>query len=318
MKNLLFPAFLLAVLLAFTQCGGANKKKIKQFEEALDKGNSAWAQNNYKNAKTYYTEALKLQPKDNYVQKRLATIDSILANQAPVKKVQKKKLLPPKEYDFEDSYYEGFARVKTGDKWGYVNQQKQEIAELKYDEASHFNNGFARIKIKDKFGFIDTTGKEVVKPEDYEQAGKFGKEGLAFVMKEDKFGYIDTAGKETIELKYDWAGDFSEKRAKVSLGNKFGFLDTKGEEVIALEYDAVRNFKDGVAAVWKSRKWGFINAEGKEVIPFKYDRVEDFRLKKYKDKYGNKKEEMLAVAVLDGKKFYINKKDKCVVDCDEK
>ena len=320
MKKLLFYAFLLTTLIAFTQCGGANAKKTKQFEQALDQGNSAWAQNNYKGAKTYYAEALKLHPKDKYVQKRLTTIDSLLANQTPVKKVKAKKLLPPKEYDFEDSYYEGFARVKTGDKWGYVNQQKQEITELKYDEASHFSNGFARIKIKDKFGFIDTTGKEIVKPkdEDYEQAGKFGEEGLAYVMKEEKFGYIDTTGKEAIELKYDWAGNFSEKRAKVSIGNKFGFIDARGEEVIALEYNAVRNFKDGVAAVWKNRKWGFVDAKGKEVIPFKYDRVEDFRLKKYKDKYGNKKEEMLAVAVLDGKKFYINKKDKCVVDCDEK
>lgn len=316
MKNILFSLCWLILLTLFVQCDSAKSKKAKELAAILDKANGAWAKNDYKNAKTYYSQAANLNPDDAYIKQRLVTIDSILANQKPEKKVVKKKALPVKEYDFEDSFYEGFARVKNGDKWGYVNQQKQEIAEPKYDEAAHFSGGFARVAIKDKYGFIDTMGKEIIKPEDYEQAGKFGEDGLAFVMKEKKYGYVDTAGKESIELKYDWAGDFSEKRAKVSLNNKFGFIDAKGEEVIKLEYDAVRNFKDGVAAVWKQRKWGFVDAQGKEVIPFKYDRVEDFRLKKYKDKYNQEKEEMLALVVLDGKTFFINKKDKCVVDCE--
>lgn len=318
MKNILLSLAWFACLTLFVQCNSAKREKAKELEAVLDKANGAWATNDYKSAKIYYTKAASLNPNDAYIKQRLVTIDSILANQKPEKKAVVKKTLPVKEYDFEDSFYEGFARVKQGDKWGYVNQQKQEIAEPKYEEAAHFSNGFARIGIKDKYGFIDTTGKEIVKPEEYEQAGKFGNEGLAFVMKEKKYGYVDTAGKEAIELKYDWAGNFSEKRAKVSLNNKFGFINAKGEEVIKLEYDAVRNFKEGVAAVWKQRKWGFVDANGKEMISFKYDRVEDFRLKKYKDKYDKEKEEILALVVLDGKTFFINKKGKCVVDCEEK
>ncbi|WP_299455121.1 WG repeat-containing protein [uncultured Microscilla sp.] len=318
MKNILLSLCWFALLPLFVQCGGAKTKKAQQLEETLDKANSAWAKNDYKNAQIYYTQAAKLNPKDVYIQKRLTSIDSILANQKLEKKPMVKKILPVKEYDFEDSFYGGFAKVKQGDKWGYINREKQEIAEPQYDEAAHFSHGFARVSVKDKYGFIDTSGKEIVKPIKYEQAGKFGKEGLAFVMKEDKYGYVDTTGKEVIELKYDWAGNFSEDRAKVSLGNKFGFVDAKGKEVIQLDYDAVRNFKDGVAAVWKQRKWGFVDINGKEVIPFKYDRAEDFRLKKYKNKYNQEKEEMLALVVLNGQTFFINKKGKCVVDCDEK
>ena len=317
MKRLFIYSLL---LMLFVQCGGSGREQNRQYEEALDKGNTYWAQNKYKEAKTYYAQALKLRPNDVYVKNRLTAIDSLLAQQTTKKQAPVKKLLPPKEYAFEDSFVEGFARVKNGKKWGYIDRNKQEIVELKYDEASHFSGGLARIRLKDKFGFIDTTGKEVVKPKDYEKAGKFGEEGLAFVMKENKegeskYGYVDTTGKEAIELKYDWAGNFSEARAKVSVGNKFGFIDPKGKEIIALEYDGVRNFKNEVAAVWKNRKWGFVDDQGKEVIPFKYDRVEDFRTKKYKDKYGNKKEDILALVVLDGKTFFINKKDKCVVDC---
>lgn len=319
MKHAFFYCLLIAL---FAQCGGAGKEQTRQYEEALDKGNTYWAQNNYKEAKTYYAEALKLRPNDNYIKSRLTAIDSLLALQKTEKKTPVKKLLPPKEYAFEDSFVGGFARVKNGKKWGYIDRDKQEIVEPKYDEASHFSNGYARVRLKEKFGFIDTTGKEIVEPKDYEKAGKFGEEGLAFVMKkdddkQDKYGYVDTTGKEAIELKYDWAGNFSEERAKVSVGNKFGFIDPKGKEVIALEYDGVRNFKNELAAVWKNRKWGFVDAQGKEVIPFRYDRVEDFRNKKYKDKYGNKKEEILALVVLEGKTFFIDKKDKCVVDCDK-
>lgn len=301
----------------FAQCGNSNSENKLRFEDALDKGNGAWAKNNYKQARTHYAEAFKLRPKDAYVAQRLKNIDSILANQTPIKNIKKRKKHPPKQYAFEDAFVGGFARVKNGKKWGYIDREKQEIVAPTYDEAAHFNHGFARIRVKDKYGFIDTTGKEIIKPKDYEKAGKFGEEKLVFVMKEKKYGYVDTTGKEVVEFKYDWAGNFFEKRAKVSIGSKFGFIDAKGEEVIALEYDGVRNFKNEVAAVWKNRKWGFINVEGKEVIPFKYDRVEDFRNAKYKDKYGNKKEKILALVVLGGKTFYIDKKGKCVVNCDE-
>lgn len=318
MKRLLhhFLPFVFSIFI-FTQCGNNSSENKLQFEEALDKGNGAWAKNNYKQARAHYAKAFKLRPKDAYVAQRLKSIDSMLANQTPIKNIKKKKKHPAKQYAFEDAFVEGFARVKNGKKWGYIDQEKQEIVAPKYDEAAHFSHGFARIKVKDKYGFIDTTGKEIVKPKNYEKAGKFGEEKLAFVMKEKKYGYVDTIGKEIVELKYDWAGNFFEKRAKVSIGSKFGFIDAKGEEVIALAYDGVRNFKNEVAAVWKNRKWGFINVEGKEVIPFKYDRVEDFRHTKYKDRYGNKKEKILALVVLEGKTFYIDKKGKCVVNCDE-
>ncbi len=320
MKHLFFYCLLLVF---FVRCGGTGREETRQYEAALDKGNTYWAQSKYQEAKTYYTQALKLRPNDGYIKNRLVAIDSLLAQQKTEQKPPKKKLLPPKEYAFEDSFVEGFARVKNGKKWGYIDQNKQEITELKYDEAAHFSGGFARVRLKEKFGFIDTTGKEIVPPKTYEKAGKFGEEGLAFVMKideknkEDKYGYVDTSGKETIDLKYDWAGNFSEARAKVSLGNKFGFIDPKGEEVIALEYDGARNFKNELAAVWKNRKWGFIDDQGKTIIPFKYDRVEDFRNKKYKDRYGNKKEGVLALVVMEGKTFYIDKKGKCVVDCED-
>jgi acyl carrier protein len=57
-----------------------------------------------------------------------------------------------------------------------------------------FSEGFAWVKSNNKYGFIDTTGKELV-PYKYDDAGDFSG-GIACVKSKDKELYIDKQGNE--------------------------------------------------------------------------------------------------------------------------
>jgi hypothetical protein len=53
------------------------------------------------------------------------------------------------------------AKVRVGNKWGFVDKTGKEIIPLIYDEASFFDNEKSKVKIGDREFYIDKTGKEV-------------------------------------------------------------------------------------------------------------------------------------------------------------
>jgi hypothetical protein len=68
---------------------------------------------------------------------------------------------------FDDAYYfsEGFARVKIGEKWGYIKIDGSYLTDLCFDTAHSFSGGFALVRIGGKWGYIRTDGSFVPKKE---------------------------------------------------------------------------------------------------------------------------------------------------------
>lgn len=112
-------------------------------------------------------------------------------------------------------------------------------------------------------------------PLKYDYAGDFS-EGLAVVSLDARYGFIDKTGKEVIPPKYDEAGRFSENLAEVELNGKWGFVDKTGKEVVPLKYSDVEDFSEGLATVRRNDKCGYVDKTGKEVVPLKYYVVLDF------------------------------------------
>jgi hypothetical protein len=52
-------------------------------------------------------------------------------------------------------------KVRLNSKWGFINQQNEEICPIKYDWVFDFYEGIAQVKLNGKFGYIDTNGKEL-------------------------------------------------------------------------------------------------------------------------------------------------------------
>jgi hypothetical protein len=116
---------------------------------------------------------------------------------------------------------------RTADgKWGY-NKGGKTVIEAKFDNVVPFQNGTARIKVGDKYGFIDESGKILVEPK-YVAAGRFI-DGLAPVKIDANFGYIDKSGKVVIPAKYGSADDFNAGYASVLLGEESGYISKQGE-----------------------------------------------------------------------------------------
>ena len=102
-----------------------------------------------------------------------------------------------KNYDHESD----MARVKTGDKWAYVNKAGEMMYMNDSETFDDFFNGLARGKKNDKFGFFSTKGEWAIQPQ-FDGARDF-KNGYASVKKGELWGVIDKTGKWVIEPKFD-------------------------------------------------------------------------------------------------------------------
>ncbi len=62
-------------------------------------------------------------------------------------------------------FCEGFARVKKGKKWGYIDTKGKFVINPQFDEVYDFNNGLAKVKLGEKTGYINKEGKYVYIPQ---------------------------------------------------------------------------------------------------------------------------------------------------------
>lgn len=179
------------------------------------------------------------------------------------------------EVDSEEAncFKEGFAAVKIGSKWGYINIKGEVVIKPEFDEAEDFNESIARIRKGKKYGYINSSGQLIINPQ-YDTADSFH-ENYAQVCVEDKCSFIDKTGKITIKLNYGLVFNFSEGLAAVSSWEdnhrKWGYINKQGLQVIKQKYDGVQSFHEGLAAVKIIDKWGFIDKTGKIVIEPLFD-----------------------------------------------
>lgn len=149
----------------------------------------------------------------------------------------------------------------------------------------HSGRGLARVKYGDKFGYVSSKTGEIVIPFLYDDTQKPSL-GRYWVKKDGKWGCINKKGETVIPFLYDYAGRFmDENRASVSLHGKFGHIDTTGKITTPIIYQSASYFKHGVAMIQLDNKYGYIDTSGKvitkewfsEAAPFREDMVETER-----------------------------------------
>ena len=119
------------------------------------------------------------------------------------------------------------------------------------------------------FGYIDGNGKVVISPR-FQWADDFS-EGLARVSVGDRMGFIDTSGNTVIEPQYAWAGSFREKRAVVEVEGKYGSIDDAGYMAIAPRFDRADVFSGGLAVVQLEGRYGYVDMSGDFAVEPRYD-----------------------------------------------
>ena len=127
-------------------------------------------------------------------------------------------------------YSEGFAIVRKGKYYGFVDTMGKQLTPCIYDQARPFMNGIAAVSRADKDGrwaFVDVNGKEIVP------------------FKYDKTHFIDKRREDATPL----SAYTSDALMPVCMQGKWGFMNTKGVEVIACQYSDALLFTDHSAAV---------------------------------------------------------------------
>ena len=192
------------------------------------------------------------------------------------------------KYDWQDCFiYNGFVKVKLDGKYGFINEDGEEIISCKYEDADAFSDGLAKVKSVEGWGFVNENGEEIISCK-YEEADKFWF-GLAKVKSAEGWGTINKDGEEIIPCKYKEVYAFSDGLARVQSKEGWGFVNENGEEIISCKYkDAI--FSNGLAIVRSKKGWGFVNKDGEEIIPCKYEEAYAFEsglsLVKSKEGYG--------------------------------
>lgn len=159
-----------------------------------------------------------------------------------------------------------------------------------YDELGPFNEGYAAVRRGKKWGYINTKGEEVI-PCSFDAADIFS-EGLAAVSKSDKLVYINSKGEEIISSPYSYYNiqnrNFSEGLAAVCDDGKWGWINTKGELVIPLSIEAedVGLYSEGLVYCQNSSKvFSFVDKNGAVVFKGK---TNDFEYSKLHGGYYSK------------------------------
>ncbi len=210
----------------------------------------------------------------------------------------KKVIVPKKEYVSMMPFSEGLAAVEgQNEKWGFVDEEGEEVIETKFEAVGAFSNGIAQVNISEFSFFIFNTyinkeGKLLFQPE-LDEATQFS-EGRAFIRIDGKLKLIGDKGQVIKELSMalsskcntdSIAMGYSEglmgmkfaPGGKVSKWyNKCGFIDRDGNIVIDAQFREARQFNEGLAAVKIGDKWGYIDRQGNMVIEPKFAEAGSF------------------------------------------
>jgi hypothetical protein len=233
------------------------------------------------------------------------------------------EVVEPK-YDFIWDFSEGLARVRLGDKWGYIDKTGKEVIPLQYTGATSFSDGVAWVILpySDKWGLIDKQGNQVLPFEYYahwySSIFSYGLSAVQTGRETGEYVFIDKTGKRVTSV-YDFVRPFSEGFAAVvverdeetGLLTKHRYIDKTGKYISsATDFISYRTFQDdgirlyfseGLAPFRKDGKFGFIDRRGRMVIPPVYDYVQGFS-------------DGLSVVWIDGKSGYIDKNGKMVIE----
>jgi len=174
----------------------------------------------------------------------------------------------------------GFAPVKVGDKWGFLNTAGKLAIPATYDKVTVFNSGYASVQRDGKFLVVDINGAEFsVDVPDIADLNDFSEQLASFKTADEMVGFIDGSGKVVIKPKFKAAGDFHGGLAwaKNNAGI-VGFIDPQGEWVLKPQFETGKNFdpESGLVRVRTGDKWAYVNKAGEIMYMDDSETFDDF------------------------------------------
>lgn len=181
-----------------------------------------------------------------------------------------------KNYYSRSSFAQGLAVVQDENyKYGYINEQEQEVIPCQFDSAQDFlPNGFAIVSKEYLYGTIDRAGKSVL-PCQYEQI--YFEEGSPYLLftQNGSQGIMDFQGKIVLPADYSSVSLFYEKtHYLLRKGELSGAFWLATNQLIPAEYDYLVGMVEGIFLVQKAGKFGVIDTQNHVILPMEYDNID--------------------------------------------
>lgn len=180
------------------------------------------------------------------------------------------------EYDNIKPFVNGFALVKKGDLWGYINANLEEAITPQFLAAKDFNAEWTIAKTaSEKWGYINQSG-EIVIEATYDNANYFVRNLQADIDYGcDQTTFINSGISSMFSKTKMW---FDKKDmedtdvAVVKIEGKWAFIDKEGK-VILSGLDNAEPWVNGFARFRQYGKWGVVNLKGEIVVKPLYDKI---------------------------------------------
>lgn len=210
----------------------------------------------------------------------------------------------------------GFAAVKIGEKWGFLNTEGKLAIPAKYDKVTLFDGGFTSAQRDDKFYTLDLNGNEYpVDVPGLADLNDFSEQLASFKTDAGKVGFVNGSGTVVIQPQFQAAGDFHGGLAWAKdAGGLVGYINPQGDWIIKPMFEAGKNYDAvaGLARIKTPEKWGYVNTAGDVTYINDSDLFEDFfdgvarGRKDGKFGYFNEKMEWLVQPQFDGARDFKN------------
>lgn len=172
-------------------------------------------------------------------------------------------------------FHDGLARVMKDGKYGFVNQNGEEVIAPQYDDVDHFYEQRARVRKGYYWGFIDTLGKIIVEIK-YKEAGNFS-QGLAWLKDGKLYGYVDLNGYVVIPFEFSKASSFNNDYAIVNSAlDPINYLRVLSKNnLVSPPFGSIKRWNDDsdIFLVMDNKKirYGIFQISKGLIIPTEYD-----------------------------------------------
>lgn len=188
------------------------------------------------------------------------------------------RLVPDKQYQKLGLICKDGTIAKSGDKYGYLDDQLNPVTEFTWDQLSLLHKSVGAGCRDGKWQLLDSKGEPraetVYKDVILDEQGFCSLQGRIFAKTGKQYHIVDKKGKQVGELGFEDARAFSEKGdAAVCMNGKWGFVNQKGELTIECGYEQADSFCNGFAAVCVDGKWGYLDEKGHLSVEPRFEKV---------------------------------------------
>ena len=178
-------------------------------------------------------------------------------------------------FDEASLFSEGLAVISDSGKYGYINKAGKKIISCQFNDAESFHNGAAVVRKDSLYGLINRGGEFII-PANYQELTEVS-EDIFMGVKNDNSGYIHKDGDTLTGFVYDLAGDFRNGYAIVNKNERFGLINSKGEIIINPQYAELVFIGNGLLkALIEEEVWGILKLNGDTLLPFEYEAIGEF------------------------------------------